>query len=83
MKSILKDIRDQAFLALKKDFIGDLKQLETLKEKLSLELRINSKAAVKEIAQRLDEQLTDTITKRIERDLESRVRRGAPSDTDL
>jgi hypothetical protein len=35
---------------LKKDFIGDLKQLEAFKEKLSIEIKQNSKAAVKEIS---------------------------------
>jgi hypothetical protein len=46
----MKEIRDQAFTALKKDFIGDLKQLESFKEKLSQEVRLNSKAAIKDIA---------------------------------
>jgi len=28
IKAVLREIRDQALLVLKKDFIGDLKQLE-------------------------------------------------------
>ena len=39
-----------ALIVLKKDFIGDLKQLESFKEKLSIEVKANSKAAVKEIS---------------------------------
>ena len=35
--------------------MGDLKQLEQFKEKLTIEVKTNSKAAVKDIAQRLDD----------------------------
>jgi hypothetical protein len=50
VKAVLRDIRDHALLILKKDFMGDLKQLEQFKEKLTIEVKINSKAAVKDIA---------------------------------
>jgi len=50
VKAVLREIRDQALIVLKKDFIGDLKQLEQFKEKLSIEVKTNSKAAVKEIS---------------------------------
>ena len=78
VKAVLREIRDQALAVLRKDFLGDLKQLEQFKEKLTIEVKANAKAAVKDIAQRLDEQLTELINKRIERDLESRVRRSTP-----
>ena len=83
VKAVLREIRDQALIVLKKDFIGDLKQLEQFKEKLTIEVKTNSKAAVKEISQRLDEQLTEIINKRLERDLESRVRRCTAQDHEL
>lgn len=40
IKGTLKQIKESAFQALKKDFIGELKQLESYKERLGLELKI-------------------------------------------
>ena len=80
IKGTLKQIRENAFQTLKKDFIGELKQLEAYKERLSVELQIQSKAAIKDIMGRQDEYMQQLIVTRIETDLESKVRRGIGSN---
>lgn len=63
---------------MKRDFMGEPKQLEDYSKKLYLEFKQNSKAVINEVKGQMDEALREVINRRIADDLESRVRRFDP-----
>lgn len=63
---------------MKRDFMGEPKQLEDYSKKLYLEFKQTSKAVINEVKGQMDEALREVINRRIADDLESRVRRFDP-----
>lgn len=78
VKGVLREIREEAVDMLRKDFLGEAKQLDQYTAKLVADFKAQAKAVVNEVRTRQDDALREIITKRVSEELEGRIRRCDP-----